>query len=88
MSASSRVPPVWPLMPSASVLLVTEASELELSIMMLPEPPVTLSVVKALSEIPSVVKLETVTEVMVPFRVDAPPPFTSVIATELVLTPA
>jgi hypothetical protein len=41
-----------------------------------------------LSEIPSVVKLETVTEVMVPFRVDAPPPFTSVIATELVLTPA
>ena len=54
MSASSNVPPVKPSAVIAKVLLVAVVRPL-LSMMMLPEPLVTLSVVKALSLIASVV---------------------------------
>ena len=85
MSASSSVPPVWPLMVKPSVLLVGLANPL-LSIIILPVPPVNDRVVSALSEMNTLEKLLTVADVIVPtFLV---PALTSAMPTELTLTPA
>lgn len=69
----------------ANVLLVGVVRPL-LSIMMLPLPPETVRFFKALSEIPKVLKLFTIADVILPGT--SMPPFTSAILTEFRVTPA